>query len=212
MGAPTLGDVKPEIDRDELAEIVHEVARSEEVERELYADPEVAEVLRELDLPVERLAEAKRTVAERRAELSRRKRRRLLVALALAAVLGAGALLLWNWAAEQRALAAMQATQARLAERGAPVTAVRRETQPELSFEVSLSSAPKGNELDLTCDWKAPDGSLRYQNRWQTKAVDRELWQTHCRRRFGSGDVAGGWTVIMKQGERELASERFTLE
>ncbi len=212
MGAPTLGDVKPEIDRDELAEIVHEVARTEEAERELYADPEVAEVLKELDLPVERLAEAKRTVAERRAELKRRRRRLFLAGLgALALAAGTGGLL-WSRHQGERALAAMQVAQSNLLEGGAPVTAVRRDTQPELSFEVSLSKAPQGSAVDLTCDWQAPDGSLRYQNRWQTKDVDRELWQTHCRHRFGPADAAGGWSVHMKQGERKLASSRFSLE
>jgi hypothetical protein len=63
---PNLGEVKPEIDRDELAEIVQELASTAEHERELLNEDEVKEVLRDLDLPAHRLDEARATITSRR--------------------------------------------------------------------------------------------------------------------------------------------------
>ena len=54
-----------------------------------------------------------------------------------------------------------------------------------------LADAPQGAALPLTCAWSAPDGGVRYQNRWETKTIDRDRFPTHCRHTFGAGDAAG---------------------
>ena len=87
-----------------------------------------------------------------------------------------------------------------------------RARSPEIALDLVLADAPQGAALPLTCAWSAPDGGVRYQNRWETKTIDRDRFPTHCRHTFGAGDAAGRWSVTMKQGERALATESFVLE
>jgi hypothetical protein len=203
----------PKIDRDELAEIVEETARIAEEERALVDLPQARQILRELDLPAEHLDDTRQALATRRSErLARRKRALIVAALGLACVVS-GAGLAWHAHAKAEALASISVSQSTLTLHGVPVaTSLTRVAAPELVFDVVLAEAPQGASLDLTCVWRAPDGAVRYENRWQTKPVDRSLWPTHCRRAFGTGDAVGAWSVTMREGGHDLATQRFSLE
>jgi hypothetical protein len=89
---------------------------------------------------------------------------------------------------------------------------VQRNASPQLEFEVELTHPPLGAALELTCQWRAPSGDVRYDNAWQTKPISHDPWPTHCRHAFTPGDDAGHWTVVMKAAQRELGSADFTLD
>lgn len=201
------------IDRDELPEIVEETARLEEEDQALLETQEARQILRELDLPDTRVEEARKVIAAKKEE-RRAIRQRSLVAAAitLAAIVGAGALAL-RAGTHSAALAKLGVAESALKLAGAPLPAsVPRAQSPEIALDLVLADAPQGAGLPLSCTWSAPDGAVRYQNRWETKTIDRDRFPTHCRHTFGAGDAAGRWSVTMKQGERALATESFVLE
>jgi hypothetical protein len=201
------------VDREELPEIVEEVARLEEADQALLETGEAKQILRELALPETRIDEARLVIAQKREEKrAQQKRRVIAVAGALLLLAGASALVLRS-RAEDHALAQMSAAQAVVELAGAPApAAVARASSPELRFAVVLASPPQGAALPLRCEWAGPDGAVRYTNRWDTKSIDRDRFPTHCRHAFGAADAAGTWSVTMKQGERTVATQSFVLE
>jgi hypothetical protein len=204
--------VEPKIDRADLPEIVEEAARLSEAEHEGLAAGEARQILRELDLPEGRLEEARLAVEARKRERARR----LRALTTWAAVLGVVAAVAIAFTAHEHsqslALGAMTASEASLSLRGSPLSApVPRSSSPELTFDVVLARAPHA-PVDLSCDWAGPDGAVRFQSRWETKSVDRDLWPTHCRHVFSASEPAGAWTVSMKERERVLATKPFVLQ
>jgi hypothetical protein len=121
--------------------------------------------------------------------------------------------LAWHAHAKAEALASIAVSQSTLTLGGVPLaTPLMRVATPELVFDVVLAEAPQGAGLDLSCDWRAPEGTVRYENRWQTKPVDRSLWPTHCRHTFGPGDAVGVWSVTMREADHDLVTRRFSLQ
>ncbi len=201
------------IDRDELPEIVEETARLEEEDQALLETKEAKQILRELDLPDTRVDEARKVIAERKVERARQTKGRVIGAVIAAVVVVGVAALALRSSTHTEALGQMSVAQAALKLGNAPLPAtVPRAASPEIALDLVLEKAPQGSALPLTCAWSAPDGSLRYQNRWETKSIDRDRWPTRCKHTFGGGDPAGRWSVTMKQGERALATESFVLE
>jgi hypothetical protein len=208
-----LCEVEPKIDAKQLDEIVDEMTRIQSAQRETLDKEQAREILRELDLPADRLDEALAAVAVRR-ELARERavRWRVAAAVALAIVLIV-AVVIWRAHARSTALEHMTASVATLSIGGAPFSGVvTRSARPEVAFEVILVHPPQGRALDVTCDWTGPAGDVRHQNHWQTRTIDTDPWPTHCRRSFGPDDPTGDWKVTMKQGERTLVTERFKAE
>jgi hypothetical protein len=205
--------VKREIDRNELAEIVGEVALSAEREHELLSVEEAQQVLQELDLPADRLEQARAVIASRRQELAARRKRRLLTGLAVGTVVLAAALLGYRAHSQQQALAQIGVADADLElAPGQPATTFSRSTLPQVTLRAALNRAPRGENVELGCRWNAPGGAVRYENRWDTKAIDRDLWPTHCRQRFTASDPPGAWSVTLTQGERPLTTLQFVLQ
>lgn len=187
--------MQPKIDRKELEEIVEETSRVDE----RFDEGEVKAVLRELGLPDNRLEEARRTIALRRKE--RQARRRTLMAIVAAGVLSTLVIGVVVHRAHRRdqALAQMQPE-------GASVEVLPGR---EVSLNVVLADPPQGTTIDLSCDWRAPDGASRYESRWQTKTIDKQRWPTHCRHAFKETDAPGTWSVTMKQSGRALVTKSF---
>ena len=205
--------MEPKIDSKELADIVEEAARIQERESAGLDREQAREVLRELELSPALLDEARTAVAVARIKARERARRLKLAALAAAALISIGAIVGFRAHARSAAIDRVSVSQTVLALGGAPVSnVIARAAQPELSLEAVLAHAPTGDSLALTCDWRDPSGQVRYQNHWQTKTIDRDLWPTHCRHRFSAADAAGDWTVSLGVGERVLAKERFHLD
>ncbi|MEO7330674.1 MAG: hypothetical protein ABI193_19015 [Minicystis sp.] len=201
------------IDRDELPEIVEETARLEEEDQALLETKEAKQILRELDLPDTRVDEVRKVIAERKVERAQQTKVRIIgVVVGVVALIGAGALAL-RTAAQRQALGQLAVAEAALKLGSAPLPAsLPRAASPEIALDLVLENAPQGSALPLRCEWSGPDGSMRYQNSWETKSIDRARWPTHCKHTFGGGDAAGRWSVTMKQGERALATESFVLD
>jgi len=89
---------------------------------------------------------------------------------------------------------------------GGTLPGIDRATSPEVYFRVTLSDAPVGRRLRLTCAWLDPQGSVAAENAWETKTIDRATWPTHCRHRFGPAAAAGTWKVSMAIGGQTLAT------
>ena len=83
---------------------------------------------------------------------------------------------------------------------------------PDLEFHVTLAHIPEGRSMDLTCDWIDPAGTVLHQNHWQTRPVDRDRWPTHCHHHFHAATTPGAWRVVLRHGDRALATAMFTLE
>jgi hypothetical protein len=213
MRERTVGEVDPKVDRDELPEIVEEAARLAEEDASRVDAPEARRILEELDLPADRLEEARLAVALRRATARVRVRRRLAFAAGCAlAALTAGAVALHHHAHEQAALA-MTVTESSLTSHGSPITSpLSRAAAPEVVLNAVLAHAPRDEAADLTCDWTAPSGQLEHQSHWQTRPIDRDVWPTHCKHSFGATDTPGRWAVVMRQGGHELTRGNFSLE
>lgn len=107
----------------------------------------------------------------------------------------------------------MTVSESSLTSHGSPVTtALPRAGAPEVMLNVVLAHTPRGEAANLMCDWTGPSGQLEYQSHWQTKSIDKDVWPTHCKHGFAPSDAAGGWAVVMRQGDHELARGRFALE
>lgn len=158
---------------EELEEVVEEIAKDEAREGAGVSRSQAREVLRELDLPAEKLDEAAVKVRERREaqalEKSRKKRALLLgvgvVALVLSAGVGVG---LWT-----------QASAAKVA-RITAAEPVLSEEAGQLRLSAKLMSAPSGESVPMSCTWRSPEGALLQENAWQTKPVSHDAWETHC--------------------------------
>ncbi len=158
---------------EELEEVVEEIAKDEAREGAGVSRSEAREVLRELDLPAEKLDEAAVKVRERREaqalEKSRKKRALLLGAGVLALVLSAGVGVgLWT-----------QASAAKVA-RITAAEPVLSEEAGQLRLSAKLMSAPSGESVPMSCTWRSPEGALLQENAWQTKPVSHDAWETHC--------------------------------
>ncbi len=205
--------MRSKVDAQDLPGIVEELTRIQRAEEDSLDRQQAQDVLRELDLPAERIDEARAALSLRRArELERSKRIKLAKVVAAALLLG-GLALGWRAHSRSQALEQMGVTSAALTIGGASGPAiVSRAALPKVGFELVLQQPPQGVALDLRCDWRGPAGDLRHQNRWLTKAVDKDVWPTHCSRVFDASDPQGAWSVAMQLGEQQLAIERFTVE
>jgi hypothetical protein len=157
----------------ELEEVVEEIAKDEAQARSGVSRRQAREVLRELDLPADRLDEAAVKVRERRQvealAKSKKKRTLLLGASVLAVLLTAGgAFGLWT-RARAASIAAITA-----------VDPVLIEEAGQLRLSAKLMSAPKGDSVPMSCAWRRPDGALLHENVWRTKPVTHDAWETHC--------------------------------
>ncbi len=92
------------------------------------------------------------------------------------------------------------------------ITTFFRQTSPEVYFRVTLKDAPIGTRLALDCDWLDPTGQIVHQNHYQTRTIDRSIWPTHARWRFGAASPTGTWTVRMSVEGRTLRTSSFRIE
>lgn len=158
---------------EEFEDVVEEIAKEQAAAGTGVTADQAREALRELDLPPEKLDEAATKVRERHAALAAekaKKKRTLLVALAVLAVLLMAGLGIGSWMqAKSAKVAAMTATD--------PVLTVEA---GNLRLSAKLMSAPHGEGVPMTCAWRSPDGALLHENAWTTKPVSHDAWETHC--------------------------------
>lgn len=194
---------------DDLEEIVEEAQRLEDAEREKLTQQEKREVLRELDIAPEKLEAAEAAVAARRAEEAKKRRTMMIVAAAIVAVAGiaAGA---FAWSRHTAGLlAGIAVSEHAVSVDGKPAPFAA--PGAEVKLDATLTHAPVGHAVELTCTWRDAGGAVAHQNKWTTKTIDREVWGTHCRTKLGASAPPGTWSVTMEQGGRTLAKDSFTV-
>ncbi len=158
---------------EEFEEVVEVIAKNEAHAGSGVSRDDAREVLRELDLPPDKLDDAAVLVRQRRdaaaLEKSKKKRALLLGAGVLAVVLTAGVGLgLWKQAQAAKVAGITAAD---------PVLSVEAE---QLRLSAKLMSAPRGESVPMSCAWIGADGALLHENAWQTKPVSHDAWETHC--------------------------------
>lgn len=196
-------------DDDDLEEIVEEAQRLDDAEREKLTQEEKREVLRELDIAPETLEAAEAAVAARRAEAAKKRRTMMVVAAAVIAVAGiaAGA---FAWSRQTASLlAGIAVSEHAVSVDGKP--APFASPGVEVKLDATLTHAPVGHAVDLSCTWRDASGAVAHQNKWTTKTVDKEVWPTHCRTKLGSSAKSGTWSVTMEQNGRTIASDSFAV-
>jgi hypothetical protein len=130
----------------------------------------------------------------------------LLGALLGAALLGIG----WFVIQGRRAAERIRSAGAQLTlddEKGPPATEARGGAH--LWYRVLLDDVPLGRTEALECDWVDPRGGVAHHNAWTTLSIDHAPWPTHCQWTLPATVPAGGWTVRMRLGARELSRTTF---
>lgn len=196
----------------QLSQIVAEVQRLSDRQQDELEAEQVREILRELNLAPEFLEDAMIQIRRREALAAQTQRNRWLLggaALLVTGVLLAGALSLRQ---RQHTLDRITAQQDRLTlqqDNGGNLDTITRQDNTELFYRVTLSEAPVGQQLSLSCHWSDPNGQIVRQNSYQTKKITTPVWNTFCRHTVGEDAATGPWTVEAFLGDRQLSEATF---
>ncbi|AFY66240.1 hypothetical protein [Geitlerinema sp. PCC 7407] len=207
--------MKQRLTQVQLEQVVAEVQRlSERQQAELDAE-QVKGILQELNLPPELLEEAILQLHRREALVEQQRRRRWIIG----SVIGLIALLLLGVTvftqSQQQLLTRVTAERDRITlvqDDGGDLSTVLRQTSGEVVYRVTLSDAPVGQKLSLSCNWMDPNGQIVHQNRYQTKEITTPVWNTICRHTIGSAAPVGTWKVQMLLGDRLLSDTTFVVK
>ncbi|MFB2972678.1 DUF3859 domain-containing protein [Aerosakkonema sp. BLCC-F183] len=199
----------------ELAKIVAEVERLSQRQSEELSSEQVQEILRELNLPPELLDEAIIQLRRREALSAQQQRNRWIyggvAAAAIVAIASTGFFIQQN----QQAIARVSAQQDRITfaqDNGGNFATINRQSNPEVFYRVTLKDAPIGQKLSLACDWISPSGQVVKQNRYQTRQIDKSVWNTYCRNQLGTAAPTGTWKVQMSLSGRPISDASFEVK
>ena len=199
----------------QLSQIVAEVQQLSDRQQDELEAEQVREILRELNLAPEFLEDAMIQIRRREALAAQKQRNRWLlggVAALITCVLVAGALTLRQ---RQQTLGRITAQQDRITlqqDDGGNLGTVVRQDNAELFYRVTLSDAPVGQQLSLSCHWSDPSGQIVRQNSYQTKKITTPVWNTFCRHTVGEDAATGPWTVEAFLGDRQLSEATFNVK
>lgn len=199
----------------QLTQIVAEVQRLSNVREAELNSAEVTQILQELGLPPELLDEALIQL-QRREALAQQERRNRWMAGGLAAV-AVGAIAITGFYIQQsrQAIDRISVQQNRITsvqDDGGNLTVVSRPNNPEIFYRVTLKDAPLGKKLSLSCDWIDPSGQVVKQNSYQTREIDKSIWNTQCRYKIGTAAATGNWQVKMFVENRAIGSTSFQVK
>lgn len=199
----------------QLTQIVAEVERLSRLRQSQLDSEEVKGILQELNLPPELLDEAVIQLQRRKA-LAVQQRNRWIVGV-LAVVVGAIPIALTGFYIYQneQAIDRVSVQQNRITlvqDRGDNLTVISRQNNPEIFYRVTLKDAPIGKKLSLSCDWIDPRGQVVKQNRYQTREIDKSIWNTRCRYQIGNAAATGNWQVKMFLKNRAIGSASFQIK
>ena len=207
-----------QLTQDQIGKVVAELTRLDQErqdrERERLDSEQVAEVLRELNLPVALLDDAMEQLRRREAlERAQRKKRRIIIAVitAVMAVILLVSVSMWRHSAAMSRISAGQARITRSTDDGGSLQSVTRDGQ-EVFYRVMIKDAPAGESLTLTANWIDPNGNLFDQKRYETKAIDKAAWPTFARCLIGQAAPKGTWKVELLLGDRVLSATTFEVE
>jgi len=198
---------------EQISKIVAEATRISQ-RNELEID-QVKEVLADLNLSPELVDEAMVQIKRREALAVQQRQTRLLAlgitVVVVAAIAGLG---FDRWRYQQQ-VAQVEVVQDRITfakDSGATSPQVDRQTNPELSYQVTLSNAPVNRKLSLSCAWKIPTGEIIHENRYQTQRIKTATWNTRCRNQLDPTSPTGTWTVEMSLGSRPISRTTFEVK
>ncbi|MEW6207600.1 MAG: DUF3859 domain-containing protein [Acidobacteriota bacterium] len=215
-------NMERELTQDQLGKVVAELTRLDQEikdrQRETLDRQQVAELLKELNLPVELLDDAmekleRREALERAQRDAQRKKRRIIAAVitALLAVILIVSISMWRHAAALGHITAGQARITRATDDGGNLQSVARNGE-DVFYRVIIRDAPEGESLRLTVNWIDPSGNLFHQNRYETKVIDKTAWSTFAKCRIGEAAPRGTWKVELLLGDRLLSATSFEVE
>ncbi|MBE9094319.1 DUF3859 domain-containing protein [Tychonema sp. LEGE 07203] len=204
-----------QLSQTQLTQIVAEVERLSNLRQSQLDSAEVQQILQELNLPPELLNEALIQL-QRREALAQQQRRNRWIAGGLAAA-AAGAIAITGFYIQQnrQAIARVSMQQNRLTsvqDDGGNLTVISRQNNPEIFYRVTLKDAPIGKKLSLSCDWIDPSGQIVKQNRYQTREIDKSIWNTQCRYQIGTAAATGNWQVKMLLENRAIGTKSFQVK
>ncbi|NMG21452.1 DUF3859 domain-containing protein [Brasilonema bromeliae] len=197
---------------EQLTQIIAEVERLQ-ARREAEIEPEqVNEILQELGLSPDLLDEALVQVRRQQALEAQQKRDRIIAVGIIAALVVVIASTFFFIQQHNSAIARVVAQTNRITltqDNGDNLKTISRENSPEIFYRVTLKDAPLDQRLDLLCDWIDPSGQIVKQNRYQTREIDKPIWDTYCRNTIGSASASGKWKVQMSVEGRPLSQAEF---
>jgi hypothetical protein len=203
--------MEPRLTPDQLSKIVREVELISQRDQDNLSQDQVRQILDELGLPPVLLEDAMVQVQRRDAlERQQQQRKWLLIggaALGTVAIVTAIGL---NQNS-QNALANVTAQSDRLTlaqDNGSRLSSIDR-TGTELYYRVTLTNAPIGEKLPLSCTWTDSQGQVVKENQYQTKPIKTSTWNTQCRTTIGPSANPGSWKVNMKLNGRSISDEGF---
>lgn len=199
----------------QLEKVVAEVQRLSQHKQAELAPEQVREILRELNLPPEFLEEAMVQLDRREALAVQQKRDRWIfggfVGLIALSVIGF-VVITQN---QQQMTARVMAQRDRVTlnqDNGGNLSTIPRQNSGEIFYRITLSDAPVGQRLSLSCNWIDPSGEIVHQNRYQTKEITTPIWNTFCRHPLGSEMPVGTWKVEAFLGDRRLSDATFEVK
>ena len=199
----------------QLEKVVAEVQRLSQRQQAELAPEEVREILRELNLPPEFLEEAMVQLDRREALAIQQKRDRWIISgfvgLIFLSVIGF-VVITQN---QQQMTARVMAQRDRVTlnqDNGGNLSTIRRQNGGQIFYRITLSDAPVGQRLSLSCNWIDPSGQIVHQNRYQTKEITTPIWNTFCRHQLGSEMPVGTWKVEAFLGDRRLSDATFEVQ
>lgn len=199
----------------QLTQIVAEVERLSNLRQSELDSEQVTQILQELGLPPELLNEALIQLQRREALAQQQRRNRWIAGGLAAAAAGAIAITGFYIQQNQQALDRVSIQQNRITsvqDDGGNLTVISRQNNPEIFYRTTLKDAPIGKKLSLSCDWINPSGQVVKQNRYQTRAIDKSIWNTQCRYQIGTAAATGNWQVKMFLENREIGSTSFQVK
>lgn len=199
----------------QLTQIVAEVERLSRIRQSQLDSEAVKGILQELNLPPELLDEAVIQLQRRKA-LAGKQRNRWIVGV-LAVVVGAIPIALTGFYIYQneQAIDRVSVQQNRITlvqDKGDNLTVISRQNNPEIFYRVTLKDAPIGKKLSLSCDWIDPSGQIVKQNSYQTREIDKTIWNTRCRYQIGNAAASGNWQVKMFLNKRAIGTTSFEVK
>ncbi|MCS6959507.1 MAG: DUF3859 domain-containing protein [Pseudanabaenaceae cyanobacterium SKYGB_i_bin29] len=198
------------IDPQQLNQVIAEIQKiSSQREGSITVD-QAREILRDMNLPDELLEEAILQVKRREAQKSQTLVNFLVIVGALLVVgIGIGGTFLFR-RGQEAAIANVSSQASRVTIGSNKDQAVQVVNRPnEVVYRVTLTNAPIGQKLPMGCDWLNPQGTVVHQNRYQTKEVNKSIWNTQCKYQLSTSDSPGIWRVKMYVKGREVSSSTF---
>jgi hypothetical protein len=210
--------MEDKLTQEQMRQLVGEVERLSQRRNEELNREQVEEILNELNLPTELVDEAMMQLRRRSAQEVEEKRKKWIgagVLGAAAVVLVGGSVWFFNNQQQLTGVYANSEQSTLTVESGGgreAIATVNRLENPQVSYRVILQGAPLGQKLSLGCDWINPQGQVAYQNRYETKTIDKKVWPTQCKYRFNNGSPAGTWEVRMFLGDRLVSQTQFVVK